>query len=81
MLNSLKGRIRLIRLWLNQERACPVCHQMITKSSGWRLFHLERVVDGGTDASRNLVMLHPDCHRIARGRRVSVVKPAPEMGL
>lgn len=81
MLDSLKGRIRLIRLWLNQERTCPVCHQMITKSSGWRLFHLERVVDGGTDASRNLVMLHPDCHRIARGRRVSVVKPAPEMGL
>jgi RNA-directed DNA polymerase len=81
MLDSLKGRKRLIRLWLNQERACPVCRQMITKSSGWRLFHLDRVVDGGTDASRNLVMLHPDCHRIARGRRVSVVKPAPATGL
>ncbi|MGY2490714.1 reverse transcriptase domain-containing protein [Cupriavidus sp. CP313] len=81
MLDSLKGRIRLIRLWLNQERACPVCRQMITKSSGWRLFRLEREIDGGTDASRNLVMLHPDCHRVARGRRVSVVKPAPAAGL
>lgn len=81
MMNSLKGRMRLIRLWLNQERGCPVCGQMITKSSGWRLFHLERVTDGGTDASRNLVMLHPDCHRIARGRRFPVVKPAPVTGL
>jgi RNA-directed DNA polymerase len=58
-----------------------VCGQMITKSSGWRLFHLERVTDGGTDASRNLVMLHPDCHRIARVRRFPVVKPAPVTGL
>jgi RNA-directed DNA polymerase len=81
MLDSLKGRIRLIRLWLNQERTCPVCRQMITKSSGWRLFHLERVIDGGTDANRNLVMLHPDCHGIARGRGFSVVKPAPATGL
>jgi RNA-directed DNA polymerase len=81
MLDSLKGRIRLIRLWLNQERTCPVCCQMITKSSGWRLFHLERVIDGGTDANRNLVMLHPDCHGIARGRGFPVVKPAPATGL
>ena len=81
MMDSLKGRMRLIRLWLSQERTCPVCHQMITKSSGWRLFHLERVIDGGTDASRNLLMLHPDCHGIARGRRFSVVKPAPATGL
>jgi RNA-directed DNA polymerase len=81
MMDSLKGRMRLIRLWLSQERTCPVCHQMITKSSGWRLFHLERVIDGGTDASRNLLMLHPDCHGIARGRQFSVVKPAPATGL
>jgi RNA-directed DNA polymerase len=81
MMDSLKGRMRLVRLWLSQERTCPVCHQMITKSSGWRLFHLERVIDGGTDASRNLLMLHPDCHGIARGRQFSVVKPAPATGL
>jgi DDE superfamily endonuclease len=71
MMDSLKGRMRFVRLWLSQERTCPVCHQMITKSSGWRLFHLERVIDGGMDASRNLLMLHPDCHGIARGRQFS----------
>ncbi|SOE91335.1 group II intron reverse transcriptase/maturase [Caballeronia arationis] len=81
MMDSLKGRTRLIRLWWNQGRTCPTCSQPITKSSGWGLFHLERVIDGGTDASRNLVMLHPDCHQIARGQRFSVVKPAPATGL
>nr|WP_217497430.1 group II intron reverse transcriptase/maturase [Trinickia violacea] len=76
MADSLKGRTRLIRLWLAQDRACPVCCQMITKSSGWRLFHEIRKIDGGTDAVGNLKMLHPDCHRNARALRHSVVEPA-----
>lgn len=76
MADSLKGRTRLIRLWLAQDRACPVCCQMITKSSGWRLFHEIRKIDGGTDAVGNLKMLHPDCHRNARALRRSVVEPA-----
>ena len=80
MMDSLRGRTRLIRLWLDQERLCPVCRQPITKSSGWRLFHLDRVIDGGTNGIRNLTMLHPDCHGIARGRWFSVVKPAPTTG-
>lgn len=81
MMDSLEGRKRLIRLWWDQGRACSICCQPITKTSGWRLFHLERVTEGGTDAMRNLSMLHPDCHGIARGRRFSVVKPAPATGL
>jgi len=81
MLDSLKGRVRLIRLWLDQARSCPVCQQMITKSSGWRLYHLERTIDGGKDTNRNLVMLHPECHRTARVLGLSVVKPAPAIGL
>lgn len=81
MADSLKGRIRLIRLWLKQERSCPVCQQMITKSSGWRLFHETRKIDGGTDAMGNLKMLHPDCHGAARAARFIVVKPAYGHGL
>ncbi|WP_080894236.1 HNH endonuclease [Ralstonia solanacearum] len=80
MMNSLKSRKQLIRLWLNQERKCPICQLAITKSSGWRLFHLERKIDGGTDAIRNLAMLHPDCHQVARCRGFSEVKPAPLNG-
>lgn len=81
MMDSLKGRMRLIRLWLDQQRSCPVCHQMITKSSGWRLYHMERKIDGGKDMISNLTMLHPDCHRAARALGLSVVKPASAMRL
>src|SRR5471032_1326546 len=45
MLDSLKGRTQMIRLWLYQARSCPVCRQMITKSSGWRLYHVLRKID------------------------------------
>ena len=76
MRDSIKGRTRLIRMWLDQGRKCPVCQQLITKSTWWRLYHVERTVDGGRDTNANLVMLHPDCHQIARARRFKVVKPA-----
>ncbi|MGF6971756.1 hypothetical protein QFZ94_000183 [Paraburkholderia sp. JPY465] len=66
MMDSLKGRMRLIRLWLDQQRSCPAWHQLITKSSGWRLLHLEREIDGGKDTINNLTMLH----RIVIGSRV-----------
>ncbi|OIT13546.1 group II intron reverse transcriptase/maturase [Ralstonia solanacearum] len=81
MLDTLKGRKQLIRLWLDQERRCPVCRQWITKSSGWRLLHRTRLIDGGANASRNLRLLHPDCHGIARVRELSDTEPAPVMGL
>lgn len=81
MMDSIKGRTRLIRLWLDQARSCPVCHQMITKSSGWRLYHLDRKIDGRKDTISNLAMLHPDCHRIARVHGHSVAKPAHTHGL
>lgn len=81
MQGSIKGRTRLIRIWLAQERNCPVCQQMIGESTGWRLYHVERKLNGGRDTNSNLIMLHPDCYQIARARRFNVVKPAPSMGL
>ena len=81
MLDSLKGRTQLIRLWLDQARSCPVCRQMITKSSGWRLYHVIRKIDGGKDTPGNLVMLHPECRRNVRALGLSVVKPARSNGL
>ena len=76
MLDSLKGYGQLVRLWLNQERKCPICCLPITRTSGWQLRHVVRKVDGGSDAPSNLVMLHPDCHHAARLKGFSVVKPA-----
>jgi hypothetical protein len=55
-MDSLRGRMRLIRLWLDQQRSCPDCHRMVTKSSGWRLYHMERKIDGGKDTIRNLTL-------------------------
>jgi len=81
MLDSLKGRKQLIWLWLDQARSCPVCQQMITKSSGWRLYHMVRKIDGGKDSPGNLMMLHPECHRHARVHGFPVVKPARAPGL
>ncbi|EFA4536718.1 group II intron reverse transcriptase/maturase [Escherichia coli] len=81
MQGSIKGRTRLIRIWLAQERNCPVCRQMIGESTGWRLYHMERKNDGGRDTNSNLMLLHPDCYQIARTRRFQVVKPAPSVVL
>jgi RNA-directed DNA polymerase len=76
MLDLIKERLRLIRLWPDQPRSCPVYQQMITKSSGWCLYHVQRKIDGGTDTNRNLILLHPECHRTARALGFPVVKPA-----
>jgi hypothetical protein len=40
-----------------------------------------RAIDGGTHAVRNLRLLHPDCHGIARTLGLSVAKPALATGL
>ena len=81
MANALSGRGKLIRLWLDQERACIVCQQRITAVTGWHIHHIVRRVDGGCDAWSNLVMVHPDCHRQIHSRGLTVMKPAPKRGL
>jgi len=76
MLDSIKGYGQLIRLWRGQDRKCPVCHLMITVSTGWQLRHIVRKSDGGLDNASNLILLHPECHHTARSKGFSVVKPA-----
>ncbi len=39
------------------------CGQRITKESGWHIHHVTRRSEGGTDATSNLPLLHPNCHR------------------
>ena len=81
MLHSLTGRKKLIRLWLAQQGICCVCDQRITKGTGWHVHHIVRRVDGGGNASRNLVMVHPNCHAQIHSFGLSVTKPAPYQGL
>lgn len=81
MQNSLKGRNKLINLWLQQGRRCPCCKELITSESGWHVHHIVRRVDGGNDGQANLVMLHPNCHARVHSLGLSVVKPVPARGL
>jgi RNA-directed DNA polymerase len=63
MEKNLAGRRKLRYLWRRQKGQCPVCGERITAVTRWHVHHLVRRVDGGSDASSNLWLLHPDCHR------------------
>lgn len=58
MLNSTKGRDRLISIWRKQNRSCPVCGERITSETG---FKTHSVVANGT--KRVAAMVHPWCHK------------------
>lgn len=77
MQENLRGRRKLVKLWLDQDGQCPTCQQRITKETGWNVHHLIRRVDGGKDNVTNLVMLHPNCHRQVHSQKLEVVKPVP----
>lgn len=63
MLNSGRGRSKLYRDWLRQDRNCPECNQPITKSTPWAFRHIVKRVDGEADAAGNLQMHHLNYYR------------------
>jgi RNA-directed DNA polymerase len=77
MADDLKDRWRLFDLWQQQHGLCPICHQKITKQTGWHSHHLVWRVHGGQDGMDNRVLLHPNCHRQVHSRRFTVAKPRP----
>ncbi|ELT2876646.1 group II intron reverse transcriptase/maturase [Salmonella enterica] len=80
LLNSLKGRKKLLSVLLGQNGKCPVCHEAITSETGWIMHYLVRRVDGGSDRSTNLVMVHPGCHHQIHANTLAVVEPACASG-
>jgi RNA-directed DNA polymerase len=74
-------RQKLIALWREQDGKCLVCHQKITKESGWSLYHIHPRVYGGTDTMSNLLLLHPHCSERVRYQKVKVVKPGADLVL
>ena len=58
MLNSTRGRAKLLRIWRNQKRLCPVCSESITSDTGFKT-HYEFVENG----RKVIFMVHPLCHR------------------
>jgi RNA-directed DNA polymerase len=81
MRNSLRGKRKLIRLWLDQDRCCPICHELITQKSRWHVHHIVWRVNDGKDGCANLIMVHPNCHNQVHVKGIKVVKPAPARGL
>lgn len=54
MLNSTKGREKLLAIWRRQNRCCPVCGEPITSETGFRV---------QTQAGENSrkIMVHKEC--------------------
>ena len=55
LLNSTKGREKLLTIWRRQHRRCPVCGELITSETGFRVH---------TPAGKNSqkIMVHKECH-------------------
>ncbi|OEF85279.1 group II intron reverse transcriptase/maturase [Vibrio splendidus] len=60
---SLSGNWKLWKIVERQDFKCLVCHQQFNSEDEWDIHHIVRRVDGGSDKSSNLMMLHINCHR------------------
>ncbi len=67
--DSMKGKGKILRLWLRQDKRCPCCKQFITQDTGWNIHHVVERCKGGSDKLDNLVLLHPNCHRMLHSSR------------
>lgn len=81
MVDTFKGKQWLIHLWKEQGGLCPVCHQKISKITGWHSHHIHWRSKGGSDAAENRVLLHPNCHQQVHSQGISVEKPRPAKGV
>jgi len=58
MLNSTKGREKLVKIWNSQMRCCPVCGEKITSETGFKTHFVTE-----NNKKYPAVMVHPWCHR------------------
>lgn len=81
MLNKLKYRKQITRLFVEQKGLCVLCNLPISKETGWHDHHIVYRSQGGNDTLENRVLLHPECHQQLHARGLKVSKPAPSRGL
>lgn len=55
LLNSTKGREKLLSIWRRQGRRCPVCGDLITSETGFK-------VHTPAGKSSRKIMVHKECH-------------------
>jgi len=77
MVDTYRGKRWLIYLWKEQNGLCPVCHQKITKLTGWHSHYILGRSFGGPDTKDNRVLLHPTCHQQVHSQGLTVTKPPP----
>ena len=75
MTHNLQGRRQLRYLWKQQAGLCPVCHQKITRLTGWHNHHVVWRSHGGRDTADNRVLLHPTCHRQVHSQTLDGAQP------
>jgi len=75
MLNSTNGREKLLKVWRNQHRCCPVCGEPITSDTG---FKVHKVFRHGK--SPWLEMVHPECHTVLHKNDACFVAPSSLTG-
>ena len=73
--HNLQGRRQLLYLWKHQEGLCPVCHQKITRLTGWHNHHVVWRTHGGRDTADNRVLLPPTCHRQVHSQTLDGAQP------
>ena len=61
MLNSLRGRAKLYRVWRKQDGLCPDCQEPIAKGTPWDISYIVKRTEGGSDAVSNLELHHLNC--------------------
>ena len=59
LLNSTKGREKLLTIWRRQGRRCPVCGDLITSETGFKVH-----TPAGKDSRK--IMVHKECHEEIR---------------
>ncbi|MDW3684764.1 group II intron reverse transcriptase/maturase [Cupriavidus sp. CV2] len=74
---SMSHRPQWGKLYVAQQGLCALCQCEITEATGWHDHHIVHRVNGGSDALRNRVLLHPDCHVQVHNHGLTVMKPAP----
>lgn len=56
LLNSTKGREKLLTIWRRQHRRCPVCGDLITSETGFKVY-----APAGKNSQK--IMVHKECHK------------------
>lgn len=67
-------------IFRRQKGRCPVCKQPLAIEAPYDVHHIKPIVMGGKDTFNNLVLLHPNCHRLIHAQFRTAI-PAGVYGL